>query len=288
MTAPQISFEFFPPRTLEGSFHLWDCVNVLSPLDPSFVSVTYGAGGTTRTLTQEAVTALRKTTDLTVAAHLTCVDATRFETLDVVKGYAEAGITDIVALRGDPPGDADAFHAHPDGFASSIDLIKGLREAGDFNIRVGAYPEKHPDAANTDADIAYLKRKIDAGASSAITQFFFEAETFLRFRDRCVAAGIDAPIIPGILPIENWAGVQKFAASCGTTIPLVVSQAFEHATRDGNTDLLATAVAAELCDELTTEGVDHLHFYTMNKPALTYDVCRALGITAKTALQNVA
>jgi len=288
MSQPAISFEFFPPKSLAGSFRLWECVNTLAPLDPSFVSVTYGAGGTTRQLTHEAVTTLRAAKGLNVAAHLTCVDATKAETLAIAQSYAESGVTDLVALRGDAPKGSDRFTAHPDGFGSSVELIAALAESGSFNIRVGAYPEKHPEAVDQTADIAFLKRKIDAGATSAITQFFFEAETFFRFRDACVKAGIDAPIIPGILPIENWSGAQKFASSCGTSVPQVVVDAFTHATRDGTTDLLATALATELCDDLLEGGVDHLHFYTLNRPELTRDVCHALGITPNVDLQNVA
>ncbi len=288
MSAPAVSFEFFPPKSLEASFRLWDCVNTLAPLDPKFVSVTYGAGGTTRKLTHEAVTTIHRTSGLNVAAHLTCVDATKAETLEIAAGYAASGVTDIVALRGDAPKGAAKFAVHPDGFGSSVDLIAALAETGDFNIRVGAYPEKHPDAVNQAADITFLKRKLDAGATSAITQFFFEAETFFRFRDACAKAGIDAPIIPGILPIENWNGARKFAESCGTSIPQVVSDAFTNATRDGTTDLLATALATELCDDLIQGGVDHLHFYTLNRPELTRDVCHALGVTPKLRLQNVA
>ena len=288
MSAPTVSFEFFPPKSLEGSFRLWDCVNTLAPLDPTFVSVTYGAGGTTRKLTHEAVETIHKTSGLTVAAHLTCVDATRAETLEIADSYAAAGVTEIVALRGDAPKGAEKFTPHPDGFASSVDLIAALAKTGKFTLRVGAYPEKHPEAADQAADIEFLKRKIDAGATSAITQFFFEADTFFRFRDACVKAGIDAPIIPGILPIENWTGTQRFAAQCGTHIPQLIHDAFAHATRDGNTDLLATALATELCDDLQRGGVDHFHFYTLNRPELTRDVCHALGITPKVRLQNVA
>ncbi len=288
MSTPNVSFEFFPPKSLEASFRLWDCVNTLAPLDPDFVSVTYGAGGTTRKLTHEAVTTIHRTSGLKVAAHLTCVDATKAETLEIAADYAASGVTDIVALRGDAPKGADAFTPHPEGFASSVALIAALAETGDFNIRVGAYPEKHPDAADQAADITFLKRKLDAGATSAITQFFFEAETFFRFRDACAKAGIDAPIIPGILPIENWNGARKFAESCGTSIPQVVSDAFTNATRDGTTDLLATALATELCDDLIQGGVDHLHFYTLNRPELTRDVCHALGVAPKLRLQNVA
>ena len=252
------------------------------------MSVTYGAGGTTRQLTHEAVTTIHSTSGLRVAAHLTCVDATKAETLKIAQSYADAGVTDLVALRGDAPKGSDRFTAHPDGFASSVDLIAALAESDQFTIRVGAYPEKHPEAADMAADIAYLKRKIDAGAASAITQFFFEAETFFRFRDACVAAGIDAPIIPGIMPIENWEGTQRFAAKCGTAIPQVIADAFTNATRDGTTDLLATAVATELCDDLLTGGVEDLHFYTLNRPELPRDVCHALGVPTKVRLQNVA
>ncbi|MCA1777338.1 MAG: methylenetetrahydrofolate reductase [NAD(P)H] [Loktanella sp.] len=288
MTTPGISFEFFPPKTLEASFRLWDCVQTLAPLDPTFVSVTYGAGGTTRKLTHEAVTALEKTTDLKVAAHLTCVDASRTETLQIADDYAKSGVKHIVALRGDAPKGQDKFIAHPEGFAHSIELIEALKARGDIFLSVGAYPEKHPEAADFSADIAYLKRKFDAGADQAITQFFFEAETFLRFRDACADAGIDKPILPGILPIENWKGARRFAQSCGTAIPQVLDDAFANAAKNGSSDLLATAVATELCDGLLCEGVEHLHFYTLNKPELTRDVCHALGITPRARLQNVA
>lgn len=288
MSAPSVSFEFFPPKSLEGSFRLWDCVNTLAPLDPTFVSVTYGAGGTTRKLTHEAVGTIHRTRGLNVAAHLTCVDATKAETLEIAAGYAREGVREIVALRGDAPKGAETFTAHPEGFASSVDLISALAETGNFNIRVGAYPEKHPEATDQAADIAFLKRKIDAGASSAITQFFFEADTFFRFRDACVKAGVGAPIIPGILPIENWKGTQKFAANCGTYIPQIIHDAFNNAMRDGTCELLAKALATELCDDLIQGGVDHLHFYTLNRPELTRDVSHALGITPKAQLQNVA
>jgi methylenetetrahydrofolate reductase (NADPH) len=288
MTRPAVSFEFFPPKNLEGSFRLWDCVNTLAPLDPSFVSVTYGAGGTTRQLTHEAVGTIHKTSGLKVAAHLTCVNATKEETLAIADGYAAVGVTEIVALRGDPPKGTGGFQPHPEGFASSVELIEALTQSGRFTLRVGAYPEKHPDSSDAQADIAWLKRKIDAGATSAITQFFFQPETFFRFRDACVKAGITAPIIPGILPIENWAGARKFAAACGTHVPPTIAQAFDNATRDGTTDLLATAVATSLCDRLLQGGVDHLHFYTLNRPELTRDVCHALGITPRARLQEVA
>ncbi|MEM1430788.1 MAG: methylenetetrahydrofolate reductase [NAD(P)H] [Pseudomonadota bacterium] len=286
--APSVSFEFFPPKSVEASFRLFDTVQTLAPLSPKFVSVTYGAGGTTRKLTHEAVDALVKTTDLTVAAHLTCVDATREETLAIARAYADAGVRQIVALRGDPPKGSGGFAPHPDGFADSCELISALRAAGDFTIRVGAYPDRHPDAPHDDADVDWLKRKIDAGADEAITQFFFEAETFFRFRDRCAAAGIDAPILPGILPIENWKAARRFAASCGAKTPAWLDDAFEKAARDGRTDLLATAVATELCTDLLDGGVEHLHFYTLNKPGLTRDVCHALGFVPTPGLQKVA
>jgi len=285
---PSVSFEFYPPKSLEASFRLWDCVQVLAPLSPTFVSVTYGAGGTTRKLTHDAVATLHKRTDLRVAAHLTCVDASKNETLEIAQGYADAGITDIVALRGDAPKGATQFTPHPQGFASSIELIEALSDAGTFNISVGAYPELHPQADSMSGHIDYLKRKLEAGASQAITQFFFESETYLRFRDACDAAGIAEQIVPGILPVENWKGVQKFATSCGASIPPLVKEAFDKAERDDRSDLLATAFATELCDDLMNEGVEHFHFYTLNRPELTRDVCRALGIQSKVNLENVA
>ncbi|TNC51834.1 methylenetetrahydrofolate reductase [NAD(P)H] [Rubellimicrobium rubrum] len=288
MSRPAVSFEFFPPKNLEGSFRLWDCCNVLGPLGPEFVSVTYGAGGTTRTLTHDAVATIHKHYGLTVAAHLTCVDATREETLAIADSYADVGVTEIVALRGDPPKGSDGFQAHPQGFASSVELVEALARTGKFKIRVGAYPEKHPDAADAKADIEFLKRKLDAGASSAITQFFFQPETFFRFRDACVKAGITALIIPGILPVENWSGVKRLSARCGTDIPATTAHAFENADRDGTTELLAVATATSLCDRLVQGGAEHLHFYTLNKPSLSRDVCLALGITPKTRLQAVA
>lgn len=288
MTAPNISFEFFPPKSLEGSFRLWDTVQALAPLQPRFVSVTYGAGGTTRELTRDAVGTLHKTSGLNVAAHLTCVDASREETLAIARDFAAAGVSEIVALRGDPPKGSGAFTPHPDGFNDSCELISALAETGDFTIRVGAYPEKHPEAANAAADVDWLKRKIDAGATEAITQFFFEAETYFRFRDACEKAGIDAPIVPGILPIENWQGARKFATSCGARIPEWMDDLFDKAIRDNRHDLLATALATELCSDLLDGGVEDLHFYTLNRPELTRDVCHALGVTPQVELRDVA
>ena len=288
MTRPTLSFEFFPPKNLDGAFRLWDTLSVLSPLAPSFVSVTYGAGGTTRALTHEAVSTIHKRTGIPCAAHLTCVNATREETLEIADQYHAAGVTEIVALRGDPPKGAGKFAPVPGGFSGSVELIEALARTGKFTIRVGAYPEPHPDAADAQADIDHLKRKIDAGATSAITQFFFKADTFFRFRDACAKAGIDAPILPGILPIENWAGAEKFARACGTSIPPLVAEGFARAAENGTSDLLATALATELCDTLLRGGVEHLHFYTLNRPELTRDVCHALGLTPRAALQEVA
>ncbi|WP_027259367.1 methylenetetrahydrofolate reductase [Leisingera aquimarina] len=289
MTTPKISFEFFPPQNLEASFRLWDTVQVLAPMDPRFVSVTYGAGGTTRTLTRDAVSTLHKSSGLNVAAHLTCVNASKAETLEIADQFAEAGVTEIVALRGDPPKGEGKFIPHPDGFANSVELIKGLALRGNFNIKVGAYPDRHPDAADQAADVEWLKRKLDAGADEALTQFFFEAETFFRFRDACEKAGIDgSKLTPGILPIENWKGARNFAKRCGTIIPDWVENAFAKALRDDREELLATALCTELCSDLLEGGVEKLHFYTLNRPELTRDVCFALGVTPKVALSNVA
>ena len=288
MSAPRISFEFFPPQGLDASFKLWETVQVLAPLDPAFVSVTYGAGGTTRKLTHEAVGTIHRNYGLRVAAHLTCVDATRAETMEIAEAYAQAGVTEIVALRGDAPKGADRFTPHPEGFASSVDLVAALAATGKFKIRVGAYPEPHPDAADSLADVRFLKRKIDAGATSAITQFFFDADTFFRFRDACAAEGISAPIIPGILPIQSWAGTKRFAARCGTRVPARLDEAFTMAARDGREELLALTQCTTLCTRLIEGGVDDLHFYTLNRPHLTHQVVRALGLAPELALEKVA
>lgn len=289
MTPPRVSFEFFPPRSLEASFRLWDAAQSLAPLDPEFISVTYGAAGSTRALTQDTVKALQaQDTARRVAAHLTCVDQSRQEVLAVADDMAQAGVRDIVALRGDPADKDTGFCPRPDGFASSVQLIEALAAQDRFTLWVGAYPEGHPEAPDMKACVAWLRAKFAAGADAAITQFFFEPETFLRFRDACVKAGIDRPIIPGILPIEDWQGVRRFAARCGTRIPTWLGDAFERAERDGRCDLLATAVATELCDTLGSEGVDHLHFYTLNRPGLTRDICCALGIRPTDPLRKVA
>lgn len=287
MPSPTVSFEFFPPKSLQASFRLWDCVQTLAPFRPEFVSVTYGAGGTTRQLTHDAVETINATTDLTVAAHLTCVDATRAETLAIADGYKAAGVNHIIALRGDPPKGSGGFRPAADGFASSIELTRALSDNG-FDVTVGAYPEPHPNAQNPQACIDHLKAKFDAGATRAITQFFFEPDTFLRFRDACADAGITAPILPGILPIENWSGVRKFANRCGATLPKVLVDAFGRVDTQETADLLAVAQASELCDDLLCKGVEHLHFYTLNKPELSRDICRALGMTPEVRLQKVA
>jgi len=288
MTSLNVSFEFFPPKTIEASFRLWDTVQTLAPLAPRFVSVTYGAGGTTRQLTREAVAAIAGSTDLSVAAHLTCVDATKEDTLSLAKSWADLGVKDIVALRGDPPKGTEGFAPHPEGFANSCEMIEALAASGDFNIRVGAYPHKHPEAASLKDDVDWLKRKIDAGASEAITQFFFEADDFFRFRDLCDKAGITAPITPGILPIENWAGTKAFAQRCGAQIPDWMDAAFQTALRDDRSDLLSVALSTELCSDLIDGGVENFHFYTLNKPELTRDICAAIGVTPQTVLQKVA
>jgi methylenetetrahydrofolate reductase (NADPH) len=288
MTAPAVSFEVFPPRTVDAAFKLWDTAQALAPLAPRFFSVTYGAGGSTRDLTHDAAHVLRKTSGLPVAGHLTCVGASREETLSVAESFARIGVTDIVALRGDPEEGTDAFRPHPEGFTDSCALIEALAETGKFNIRVGAYPDVHPEAADSQANIDWLKRKFDAGACEAITQFFFEAETFLRFRDACVKAGIAKPITPGIMPIQNWKSARKFAEKCGTPVPAWVGQSFDAALRDDRHDLLAMSLCTELCSELVDEGVEQLHFYTLNRAELTRDVCRALGVTPEVSLRDVA
>ncbi len=286
--APRISFEFFPPQTLDASFRLWETVQALAPMQPEFVSVTYGAGGTTRKLTHEAVGAIGRNYGLNVAAHLTCVDASRAETLEIAAAYAEAGVREIVALRGDAPKGAERFTPHPEGFANSAELVEALARTGKFRIRVGAYPEPHPDADDPLADVRWLKRKIDAGATSAITQFFFDADTFFRFRDACVKEGITAPVIPGILPIQSWAGAKRFAARCGTRVPARLDEAFTLAARDGREELLALAQCTALCDRLLEGGVEDLHFYTLNRPHLTREVVRALGLAPEVVLGKVA
>ena len=278
MPRAQVSFEIFPPQDTQAAARLWEAVSALSPLSPDFISVTYGAGGGTRSQTQDTLATLQRNHGVQVAAHLTCVGASRAQTLDTAAAYAAAGVRQIVALRGDAPQGAARFTPHPDGFAHTVELVAALAKTGQFTLRVGAYPERHPDAANAQADVDWLKRKIDAGASSAITQFFFEADTFLRFRDACTKAGITAPIIPGILPIQSWAGAKRFAQRCGASVPTRLDEGFTAATRDGRERLFALTQCATLCERLLSEGVANLHFYTLNSADLTRDVVRALGL----------
>lgn len=274
---PKITFEFFPPKTPKASLALWTAVERLAPLGPDFVSVTYGAGGTTRDRTLTAIQAIRERARLDVAGHLTCVGMSRYDVLGVADAYARLGCRRIVALRGDAP-DGEAFEPHPDGFNGSVGLIEALAWDGRFELWVGAYPELHPEAPDAQADIAHLKVKQDAGASGAITQFFFDKDCFLRFRDRAVAAGITMPIVPGILPVENFDRMCNFAGRCGASVPQWMRSAFRNAATEAEHDLLSIAIATEMCDDLMDEGVDHLHLYTMNKPDLPYQVVRALGV----------
>lgn len=273
-----LSFEFFPPHNAEAGARLWRSVERLAPLGPKYVSVTYGAGGSTRERTFSAIKTIQDKANLSVAGHLTVVGASKDETLDVVRKYAAQGVRRIVALRGDAPKGEDKFTAHPNGFNNAAELVAGIRDVGNFDISVAAYPEKHPDATDMKADIENLKRKIDAGANSAITQFFFDNEDFLRYRDAAADAGINAPIIPGILPVENFTKMLRFANMCQAKVPEWMHQAFRNAGDDA--EVLATAICAEQCDDLQAEGVDHLHFYTLNNPDLVYNICRALGFEA--------
>jgi methylenetetrahydrofolate reductase (NADPH) len=277
---PSLSFEFFPPHSPEASLRLWRSVERLAPLAPEFVSVTYGAGGTTRDRTNAAIQTILGRARLSVAGHLTCVGATRAETLEVARGYARMGVRRIVALRGDPPKGESEFVPHPDGFRSAAELVAGLRSVGDFDISVAAYPEKHPEAVSLESDIDNLKRKVDAGATRAITQFFFENEDFLRFRDACASAGIGVPIVPGVLPVENFAKMLNFAGRCQSSVPDWMHRAYARADSDDAAYLLSVSIACEQCEGLLAEGAEHLHFYTLNNPDLTYDICHALGYQA--------
>ena len=276
-----VSFEFFPPKSADAEGALWDTVCRLAPLRPAFVSVTYGAGGTTRERTHATVTRISRETALTPAAHLTCVDATRGEVDDVARQYWDAGIRHLVALRGDPPeGDAN-YNPAPGGYAYASDLVAGLRKVAEFEISVAAYPEVHPDAPNQAFDLDNLKRKIDAGASRAITQFFFDNGAFLRFRDAVAAAGIDAPLVPGIMPVTNYAGISRFAERCGATIPVWLADAFEGLDDDADgRQRVAEEIACDQCLELAGQGVREFHFYTLNRAELTAAICRRLGIVA--------
>ena len=279
---PRVSFEFFPPKTAEMEARLWEVVKRLEPLAPRFVSVTYGAGGSTRERTHATVRRIRHETDLEPAAHLTCVAASRAEIDAVAQDYWEAGIRHIVALRGDPPADVRPYIPHPDGYPYAADLVAGLKNVANFEISVAAYPETHPEAASSDQDLDNLKRKLDAGASRAITQYFFDVELYLRFRDRAAARGVVVPIVPGILPVTNYAQVKKFSASCGASIPAWMERHFAGLDDDPDTRrLVAASIAAEQCRRLHAEGVHEFHFYTLNRADLIVAICHLLGVRAK-------
>ncbi|PVX28113.1 methylenetetrahydrofolate reductase [Sphingomonas pokkalii] len=274
-----VSFEFFPPKTEKMEETLWASIETLSPLGPRFVSVTYGAGGTTRERTHATVSKIARETPLAAAAHLTCVEATREEIDQIAEEYWAAGVRHIVALRGDPPRAGEKYRTHPGGYENAADLVAGLRRLHPFEISVSAYPECHPDSPSPEADLDNLKRKIDAGANRAITQFFFEAETFLRFRDRAAAAGIDAEIVPGIMPVMNYASVVKMSAMCGTDVPAWMEKAFEGLDdHPAARQLVSATLAAELCRKLYAGGVRQFHFYTLNRAELSYAICHLLGL----------
>ena len=278
----QVSFEFFPPRTEKMEQTLWESVKTLEPLQPRFVSVTYGAGGSTRERTHATVARIARETSLAPAAHLTCVDASRDEIDEVARAYWEAGIRHIVALRGDPPVEGRKFEARPDGYANAAALVAGLKKVAPFEISVAAYPEMHPDSLTRQADLDNLKRKIDAGADRAITQFFFSPDSFFRFRDAAAAAGIDAELVPGILPVSNVATTRRFAASCGASIPRWMDDLFEGLDNlPAARQLVAATVAAELCGQLYAGGIRIFHFYTLNRAELAYAICHLLGLRPK-------
>ena len=277
----RVSFEFFPPADEQMEATLWSSVERLAPLAPSFVSVTYGADGSTRERTHRVVTRIQHETTLTGAPHLTCIGAARGEILDIARGYWDEGVRHLVALRGDPPQGEGGYRAHTDGFAFAAELVAALVRVAPFDISVAAYPEVHPEAHSAQADLENLKRKIDAGASRAITQFFYDTGTFLRFRDRCAAAGIGAPIVPGVLPITRFAQVRRFAERCGASIPAWLQERFEGLEEDPDTRrLIAANVAIEQVQELKGHGVTEFHFYTLNRAELTYAICHALGLRA--------
>lgn len=274
--APTVSFEFFPPKTLEMEQKLWDAVTQLEPLQPSFVSVTYGAGGSTRERTHHIVRRMVQETGLKPAAHLTCVAASRAEVDQVARDYWEAGVRHIVALRGDQPG-GEPYVPHPEGYRYSSELVAGLKRIGDFEISVAAFPEKHPESLGFEADIDYLKQKIDAGATRSITQYFFDAEHYFRLIDRVRAHGITIPVVPGILPIGNFAQLKKFSAMCGATVPEWLEKRFEGLDNDpARRNQVAIEVATELCGKLLAADVSHLHFYTLNRADLTTAIYKAL------------
>lgn len=274
-----VSFEFFPPKTERMELQLWDAMQTLAPLGPRFVSVTYGAGGSTRERTHATVARIVNETSVPAAAHLTCVDASRDDIAEVAKAYWDAGVRHIVALRGDPAVAGSAFQARPDGYAGAAELVAGLLQVAPFEISVAAYPETHPEALSMASDLENLKRKIDAGASRAITQFFFSPDAYFRFRDAAAGAGIAAEIVPGILPVSNVAQTRKMAAMCGTAIPDWMDRLFDglddHPTAR---QLVAATISAELCRRLYAGGVRNFHFYTLNRAELSYAICHLLGL----------
>ena len=275
----QVSFEFFPPADAEMEATLWRSVQRLASLAPRFVSVTYGADGSTRARTHQLVRRIQRETSLIGAPHLTCVGASRGEILDIARQYRDQGVHHIVALRGDPPKGAARYEPHPDGFAYAADLVAGLKRIADFEISVAAYPEVHPEAPSALFDLDNLKRKLDAGATRAITQFFYDMESFLRFRDLCAAAGIRAPIVPGILPITRFPQVVRMAGRCGTRIPQWLEERFHGLDEDPETRrLIAASVAIDQVHTLERHGVRDFHFYTLNRAELTYAICHALGV----------
>lgn len=274
-----VSFEFFPPRTPQMEQSLWACIKRLATLHPAYVSVTYGAGGTTRERTHATVVRLRQETALEPAAHLTCVGASRAEIDEVARHYWQSGIRHIVALRGDPVEGSDRYTPHPDGYPYAVDLVAGLKRIADFDISVAAYPETHPEALSAAADLDNLKRKIDAGASRAITQFFFDVSVYFRFVERAEKAGITVPIIPGVLPVTNFAQVVRFAGPCGASIPAWMPDLFAGLDDDPDTRrLVAAAMAVEQCRALHAGGVTRFHFYTLNRADLTFAICHVLGV----------
>jgi methylenetetrahydrofolate reductase (NADPH) len=286
----KVSFEFFPPKNEEMEKTLWESIERLAPLGPSFVSVTYGAGGSTRERTHSTVSRIVKDTNLKPAAHLTCVAATKDEIDEVIRDYWKAGVRHIVALRGDPQtGAGTAYQPHPGGYAYTPDLIEGIRKIGDFDVTVSAYPEKHPDSASIDEDIEVLKRKVDAGATRAITQFFFENDFYFRYLDKAHSAGIDIPILPGIIPVLNFKQAAGFAQRCGTHVPQWLADRFEGLDDDPATrKLIAAAIAAEQVTDLIDRGVTDLHFYTMNRADLVYAICHLVGVKGEAVEKKAA
>jgi methylenetetrahydrofolate reductase (NADPH) len=283
---PAVSFEFFPPNTDAMDATLWESIERLADLEPQFVSVTYGADGSTRERTHAAVARIIKETKLTPAPHLTCIDASRGSIDDIARQYWDIGVRHLVALRGDAPKGDAGYQPHPDGYAYASDLVEGLSKIGDFDISVAAYPEVHPEAADAKFDLENLKRKLDAGATRAITQFFFDPEVFLRFRDRCAAIGIESAIVPGVLPITRFPQMERFANMCGTTIPAAFRNRFDGLEGDAQTrQMIAASVAIEQVKILESEGVTDFHFYTLNRSELTFAICHALGVRA---VQTVA